>query len=231
MNVLKNPLFVALDVPSWDEARSLVEKLGDLVGGFKVGPRLSLKASKEDWKFLVDQAPVFFDPKFYDIPNTMCESLRICADLGISYVTIHATSGLKAMEAIACVEQEIKTSQNFKVLAVTALTSFGEDNPMPGFKGQPLGQVVMSLAQDVVSSGLTGLVCSGAEISQVTRSFKDLFCVVPGIRQLEERTDDQSRVMTPERALELGAKALVVGRPIIKSSDPVGKLKEYLNVW
>lgn len=225
---MKNPIFVALDVPTWDEARSLVEKIGDLVGGFKVGPRLSLKARREDWKFLGDQAPVFFDPKFYDIPNTMCESLKACADLGISYVTIHALSGSRAMEAVARTEQTLRSSQDFKVLTVTVLTSFEGDHSMPGFKGQPLKQVVLNLTQDIVSAGLTGVVCSGAEVEDITKKFQGLFSVVPGVRQPEEEVYDQSRVITPQKALSLGAQALVVGRPIIHSSDPVNKLQEYI---
>jgi orotidine-5'-phosphate decarboxylase len=228
---MKNPIFLSLDLNSWDKAHELSGHLKNEVGGFKVGPRLAISASSKDWQRLSDCGPVFYDPKYYDIPNTMLESIKACVDLGISYLTIHASSGLKAMTEIKKLEDEINRSHFFKVLAVTALTSFGDNNPMPGHQGQSIQDIVMDLTKMTLKSGLSGLVCSGEEVSQVHALDQKLFTVVPGIRLAEDSADDQSRVMTPDQALALGAKALVVGRSIINAQDPVAKAKKYASFF
>ncbi len=224
---MKNPIFLSLDLNSWDETHELSELLKNEVGGFKVGPRLAMKATSKDWQKLADYGPVFYDPKYYDIPNTMLESIKACVDLGISYLTIHASSGLKAMTEIKKLETEINQSHFFKILAVTALTSFGDDNPIPGFKGQNINSVVKDLAEMTLKSGLSGLVCSGEEVEAVSKMNKNLFTVVPGIRLQEDSKDDQKRVMTPNLAMSKGAKALVVGRPIILAQDPLKAAKQF----
>ena len=224
---MKNPIFLSLDLKSWDETHELADHLKNEVGGFKVGPRLGIKATAKDWQRLSDCGPIFYDPKYYDIPNTMVESIKACTDLGISYLTIHACSGLKAMKEIKALEEEINKSRFFKVLAVTALTSFGDDNPMPGFQSKSMQDAVSELAQLTVESGLSGLVCSGEEVEHLTLKHKNLFTVVPGIRLKGAELDDQSRVMTPDLALSKGAKALVVGRPIINAQDPLKAAKQF----
>lgn len=230
MSEMKNPIFLSLDVDNWNRAHELSGLLSGYVGGFKVGPRLALKAQAKDWQRLSDCGPIFFDPKFYDIPNTMIESLKACAGLGFQYVTIHASSGLKAMKVIYELEKQIAKTQPFKILAVTALTSFDEQNPVPGHKNQNMRTIVLELAQLVKDSGLSGLVCSGEEVEMISRLDSSMFSVVPGIRLPEDSNDDQARVMTPDKALKLGAKALVVGRSIISASDPVAKAKSFLDV-
>lgn len=224
---MKNPIFLSLDLKSWDETHELADHLKNEVGGFKVGPRLGIKATTKDWQRLADCGPIFYDPKFYDIPNTMVESIKACMDLGISYLTIHASSGLKAMKGVKALEDEINKSHFFKVLAVTALTSFGDDNPMPGFQNKALQSVVAELAELTVQSGLSGLVCSGEEVEHLASKYKNLFTVVPGIRLQDSQADDQNRVMTPDLALSKGAKALVVGRPIINAQDPLKAAKQF----
>lgn len=224
---MKNPIFLSLDLNSWDEAHEMSELLKQEVGGFKIGPRLAIKAVSKDWQKLSDCGPVFYDPKYYDIPNTMLESIKACVDLGISYITVHASSGTKALSQIKNLEDEINKSHFFKVLAVTALTSFGSDNLMPGYKNQNLESIVTDLAQLALSSGLSGIVCSGEEVQKISNLSKDLFTVVPGIRLLGSAQDDQKRVMTPDLALSNGAKALVVGRPIINAQDPLKAAKQF----
>lgn len=229
--MMKNPIFIALDVNEWGKALELAQELSPLAGGFKVGPRLSLKATPLEWQKLADYGPIFYDPKFYDIPNTMVESLRACADKGISYVTIHAGSGLKAMSQVAKLEQELNTSQFFKVLGVTVLTSFdGTQNPIPGFTGTSLDDAVLTLTDLVAESGLTGVVCAGHEVSKVKYVHPDFFTVVPGIRLKEDSIDDQARVLEPQKALELGADAIVVGRSVINEAYPKAKLQKYLDL-
>lgn len=228
---MKNPFFLALDVKDWGRAFEIAQELAPMVGGFKVGPRLSIKATPLDWQKLAGLGPVFYDPKFHDIPNTMVESIKACADKGISYVTIHAGSGIKAMEQIAKLENEINQSDFFKVLCVTVLTSFdSESNPIPGYHNENIKDVVSSLAGLVNQSGLSGLVCSGNEVESVKAQYPDMFTVVPGIRLLEDSANDQARVLEPQTALGLGADALVIGRSVVDEIYPKAKLKKYLDL-
>lgn len=228
---MKNPVFLALDVNDWGRAHELAQELKDMVGGFKVGPRLSVGATPLDWQKLVDLGPVFYDPKYYDIPNTMVESIKACADSGISYVTIHAGSGKKAMEQVARLENQIQTQRLFKVLCVTVLTSFDSvDNPIPGFKNEKIEEAVLNLAGMVYDSGLSGVVCSGQEVQSIKKKYPQLFAVVPGIRLPEDSPDDQARVLGPNDALELGADALVVGRSVINEVHPSVKMQKYLDL-
>ena len=65
-----------------------------------------------------------------------------------------------------------------------------------------------------------GVVCSGQELGRVRAVAPKLYKVVPGIRPAGTDAGDQKRVMTPELAITQGATHLVVGRPIMKASDP-----------
>ncbi len=224
---MKNPIFLSLDLSTWDEAHELSQLLKNEVGGFKIGPRLAVKANPKDWQKISDCGPVFFDPKYYDIPNTMVESIKASVDLGVSYITVHASSGVQALTQVKKLEDEINRSHFFKVLAVTALTSFGPENLMPGYKNQTNESIVFELAELTISSGLTGIVCSGQEVKKISKLSNDLFTVVPGIRLSGSANDDQSRVMTPDLALSLGAKALVIGRPIINAQDPLKAVRQF----
>ena len=47
--------------------------------------------------------------------------------------------------------------------------------------------------------------------------------------QGEDDAGDQKRFNTPEKAIENGADFIIVGRPIIKSIDKIGTVKNYLN--
>ncbi len=224
---MKNPVFLSLDLNSWEQTHELAEHLKAEVGGFKVGPRLAIKATAKDWQKLSECGPIFYDPKFYDIPNTMLESIKACVDLGVSYLTIHASCGLKTMTQIKSLEEQINRTSFFKILAVTVLTSFGEDNPIPGFEGLGHQSVAYKLADMTVESGLSGIVCSGEEVEGIAKKHNHLFTVVPGIRLKSDTLDDQVRVMTPNLALAKGAKALVVGRPIINAQDPLKAAQQF----
>jgi orotidine-5'-phosphate decarboxylase len=48
--------------------------------------------------------------------------------------------------------------------------------------------------------------------------------VTPGIRPASASHDDQSRVMTPQAALQAGSSYLVIGRPITQAADPLQAL-------
>ena len=75
-------------------------------------------------------------------------------------------------------------------------------------------------AKRAIQAGCHGVVASGREASKIRALSKDLIIVTPGIRPAWCVKGDQTRVMTPARALELGADYLVIGRPITAAKDP-----------
>lgn len=218
---LKNPIFVALDVDTDLQAYDLAEKLSEVVGGFKIGPRLCLKYGEEFVKKLSQFGPVFMDNKHFDIPSTMLASIKASFDCGASFVTIHALAGLPALKEIAKLEEELNRIRPFKVLCVTILTSWDQNHFSNNFVKQSSEDHVKALSQLIIDSGLSGIVCSPKEIEILNG--RSHFIVTPGIRMPEDELNDQLRILSPKEAIIKGAQMLVVGRPIIKAKDPMGK--------
>jgi orotidine-5'-phosphate decarboxylase len=225
IDFVKNPLIISLDVDEPQQAMKLAQDLKDFAGCYKLGPRLVLR-EKDLVQKISKIAPVFLDFKFFDIASTMVSSIAVAAEMGASLVTVHALSGNEALAAVAAEEKKINKVRPFKVLAVTILTSWEKQNFPPSFKDLSVDQHVVSLADLTLSSGLSGLVCSGHELDLLKT--KDLFKVTPGIRlQEKEAGSDQKRVMGPREAIEKGAGGIVVGRPIIGAADPVRAARDF----
>ena len=122
------------------------------------------------------------------------------------------------MVKLAALEAELNQLRPFKILAVTILTSWEKSSFPENFHAWTVENHVRSLSELVYQSGLRGLVCSGHELELILH--KDFFTVVPGIRLESDDSADQKRIMTPKQAIKSGAKALVVGRSILKSPEP-----------
>lgn len=227
---LKTPLFVALDVDTKEEALNMAKEIQPYVGGFKIGPRLSVKYGADFISHLAELGPVFVDNKFYDIPTTMISAIRATFDAGASYTTIHVAAGKQAIREIVELEKELNQKRPFKVLGVTVLTSFSQDDLPPHWKKSEIKTQVDELADFAVECGLTGLVCSAHEVEELRNRHKSVFLVTPGVRFSNESQGDQKRVMDPKHAIDAGSSALVVGRPICKAKDPVAAAKSYFAV-
>jgi orotidine-5'-phosphate decarboxylase len=223
---MRNPIIAALDVDDLGQALKLADELADVVGGFKVGPRLCLRYGQEVVREVAARGPVFVDNKHFDIPSTMEAAVRASFDGGASLVTVHALSGHEALSKMALLEKELNQIRPFKTLAVTILTSW-DQNSLPGnFKQQPISQHVTELADLVLSSGMKGLVCSPQELELLQN--KGLYLVTPGIRFSMDDLGDQKRVLGPYEALKAGASALVIGRPIIAAKNPRETATDYV---
>lgn len=212
----KLAVFIALDVETREQALSLVEQTHSLVLGYKLGPRLFLKH-----KDLIDcikkydsSLQVFLDFKFYDIPSSTIEAVKTTYDLGADLVTIHASVGAKTLEQLS----EISWSRPFKILPVTVLSSVEQD-------AKTL-ETVQNLTDMVVKSGLKALVCSPLELPFLRKRYPSLYLVTPGIRFEKDNCDDQKRVMTPQKALQLGSSALVMGRSLTQAKNPLKLLED-----
>jgi orotidine-5'-phosphate decarboxylase len=212
-----NPLYLALDLPQLDAARTLAEKVKAHVGGLKLGLEFFCAHGHHGVHEIARVGlPIFLDLKLHDIPNTVAGAMQAIHVLEPAIVTIHASGGRMMME-----DAKAAAANGTKVVAVTMLTSLDErDLKRTGVDGDAHDQV-MRLADLAHTAGLDGIVCSGKEVGQVRKQWKDGFFVVPGLRLDGGPSGDQKRVVTPRQARDDGASVLVVGRPISRAEDPI----------
>ena len=218
-----NPVLVALDVPTAEEAVRLAEAVAPHVGGFKVGLGLLHGPGPGTVCALASLGkPVFADAKLHDIPSQVEAAAARLGALGARWVTTHATGGSAMIEA-AVRGLDRGSAGGAGVLAVTVLTSLdAADLAALGFNQTP-GKLVSRLAKLAAHSGVEGVVCSPAELGVVAAVAPELTKVTPGIRPTDPDAsgDDQRRIATPQEAAARGADWLVIGRPITKARDPV----------
>jgi orotidine-5'-phosphate decarboxylase len=222
-------IIVALDYPSAAPALELVARLQPSLCRLKVGKELFTAEGPSLLEIVMNRGfEVFLDLKFHDIPNTAAQACKAAAKLGVWMVNVHALGGRKMM--VAAAESIANMSARPKLIAVTLLTSMAKNDLADlGIVATP-GEMVLRLATVAKESGLDGVVCSGMEAALLRRQLGDDFCLVtPGIRPTNATQDDQSRVMTPLRALQEGASYLVIGRPITHSGDPLRALLDINN--
>ena len=215
-----NPIFVALDTTDPDYARELAERVRAYVGGLKLGLEFFSAHGPDGVRPFVEMGlPVFLDLKYHDIPNTVAGAARAAAQLGVSILNVHAQGGATMMRA--AVDAAKGVSPATRVIAVTMLTSLGdEDLPGLGLK-PPVGDQVLRLAALAQQCGLDGVVCSAHEIARLRKEMgPEFLLVVPGIRPSGSAMGDQRRVMGPVEARDAGASLLVIGRPITGAPDP-----------
>ncbi len=219
-----SPIIVALDFPSASKALELVERLEPERCRLKVGKELFTRGGPVLVEQLVAKGyDVFLDLKFHDIPNTVAAACSAAADLGVWMVNVHAQGGRRMMEAAS--EALQKTSHQPLLIAVTILTSMGEEDIHEvGLAGSPADNVkrLATLAQ---SAGLNGVVCSPKEVAMLRETIsRDFQLVTPGIRPGWAAKGDQTRITTPADAIALGSNYLVIGRPITGSDEPLEAL-------
>ena len=222
MNTL--PVYVALDVDIEERALAIARQTAPYVKGFKIGPRLVLRKSSSFVKKLKDfNKKVFLDCKFFDIPSTMLASVQSAFDDGVDMVTVHAQAGETALKQLSQLEIKLNNQRCFRILAVTVLTSFSQRD-LPAVNACfSISRQVEWLSDMAIRSGLSGLVCSGHEVSFLRNRYPHSYLVVPGIRlsnQVHIESSDQNRIITPVQALKAGASVLVIGRPIYESKNP-----------
>ena len=217
----KLPVYVALDLDTEEQALLMAKEIAPYVKGFKIGPRLCLRNGSSFLSKLKSYGKVFLDCKFFDIPSTMLSSVQTAFDLGVDMLTVHALAGEESLKKLAELENRLNMERNFRVLAVTVLTSFTQRSLPPMMQPQSLYSHVESLSNIVMKSGLTGLVCSGSELISLRKRYPKAYLLTPGIRFASSPLQDQKRVFTPQKAIQDGASALVIGRPIYQSKDPV----------
>ncbi len=209
-------LYVALDLPSIDEARDMVARLGDRVVSYKIGLQLLPIGGTELAKELKAAGKnIFFDFKFHDIDATVEKATRSVAGLGGDLLTVHARPDV--MKAAA----KGRAGSDLKVLGVTVLTSLDQSAlDAIGYYMTP-EELVMRRVDQALDAGIDGVVSSPLEAEMIRARVPDEFLIAtPGVRLATDAKGDQKRVATPEQALRSGASHIVVGRPITASPDP-----------
>ena len=211
-------MIVALDMPTIEGARQLVNELDDTVSFYKVGLELLFAGGLDLARDLRRQGKrVFLDMKLLDIANTVEKAAANIASLGLDYLTIHGTDS-KTLEAAA----RGRGGSRLKLLAVTVLTNLEKpDLEQQGIRGMAPADLVAHRARLARAARIDGIVASGHEAALIRAEVgPGVLIVTPGIRLAGGAAGDQARVMTPGKAIAAGADLLVVGRPITEADDP-----------
>ena len=208
----KNKIFIACDSANLTKIKEIISKTQTtkLKIGYKFG--LEFLNSKEGRSFIakIKNKIVFADLKLHDIPNTCASTVKAIKDLKVNYLTIHVSSGLKALKVSK------KVSGKIKLIGVTTLTSLDNKSIKQIGYNKNLNKLVIHQAKLAAKANLDALVCSAHEVKDVRKFFKKEI-ITPGIR-FNSNMNDQKRVMTPKQAFKNGSDWLVIGRPITKGN-------------
>ena len=217
-------IFVACDVSSQKEILDLLELIHEDISGIKIGLQYITQSSPEEIRELSKfNKPIFYDGKFFDIKNTLVESVKSLKELNVKFATVHLLNGIDALNATNKAAQDI----NLNLLGVSVLTSFeDEDLERLGFSNKVEDQV-KKLIKIAVEANLYGVICSPLEIKMIKSIAPYLKCFTPGIR-IGEVKDDQKRTMSANEAIKEGSDCLIIGRPITKG-NPKENIKNILS--
>jgi orotidine-5'-phosphate decarboxylase len=215
---LTDRLIFALDVPTANDAKTWVERLESRINFYKVGLQLFLAGGFPMVEWITKRGhKVMLDLKFFDVPATVKLAVQQLNDRGVTFATVHGND--------AIIEAAVEGRRDIKILGVTVLTSFCEDDlRQMGLTGS-IEELVYYRAKKALELGCDGIVSSGLEAGRLRGQLGNNFLVVtPGIRpgiNREIEQDDQKRVTTAAQAIRSGADYVVVGRPIKRAQDPL----------
>ena len=208
----KNKIFVACDSTNISKIKEVIKETKNtkLKIGYKFG--LEFLNSKNGRHFVsnLKDKIIFADLKLHDIPNTCVSAIKAIKDLKVDYLTIHISSGLKALSSAK------KVSGKIKLVGVTTLTSFDDKSLKQIGYNKGVKKLVLHQAKLASKAKLDAIVCSAQEVNIVKRVFKKEI-ITPGIR-FNSKNNDQKRTLTPKQAFKNGSDWLVIGRPITKGN-------------
>lgn len=220
---LNERIIVALDVTEKEQAMELVKKCESHTSYFKVGLQLFMSSWFETVDWIVDRGhKVMLDLKFFDIPETVKLAVEQVNNRGVSLATIHGNDPI--------IRAAVSARGDMKLLAVTVLTSFGEEDLRAMGMTQSIEDLVYYRAKRALELGCDGVVSSGLEAEKMRSDLGEkLLIVTPGIRpgaNVRDGSDDQKRIVTAGMAIKNGASHVVVGRPITKADDPIRVIEQ-----
>ena len=217
-------IFVACDVSNQIEILNLLDLIHNDISGIKIGLQyITQRSPKEIRELSKYNKPIFYDAKFFDIKNTLVESINSLKDLNISYATVHLLNGLDALKAA----NEVAKKIDVKLMGVSVLTSFdSEDLFNLGFKDK-VNEQVLRLIKIADEANLHGVICSPLEIKMIKDYSPKLSCFTTGIR-MENNKNDQKRTMNANEAIKAGSDCLIIGRPITEG-DPKKNIQNIIS--
>jgi orotidine-5'-phosphate decarboxylase len=216
---LNERIILALDVESPEQAKELVQKTESHINFYKVGLQLFMASCFEILDWLSARGhKVMVDLKFFDIPETVKLAVAQLNNRGVTFATIHGNDPI--------IRAAVEAKGDLALLAVTVLTSFGQDEMQAMGMTKSIEELVYYRAKRALELGCDGVVSSGLEVPRLREGLGEkLMLVTPGIRpgaNIYDQKDDQQRIVTARQAIADGADYLVVGRPISKAADPIG---------
>jgi orotidine-5'-phosphate decarboxylase len=219
-----NPIIVALDYETAAEASALVARLGDRVHTYKVGMELYAAAGMAFAKQLRAQGKdVFLDMKFYDIPETVRRAVCQVARAGLQFLTVHGS------DAVMRAAVEGRGAANLKLLAVTVLTSFDQQDIEDLGYPCDVASLVDLRVKKAMALRVDGIVASPLDAARVRRlAGPEAVLVTPGVRSAGAAKADQKRVATPAEAVRDGADYVVMGRQVTRAADPAAEVERVL---
>ena len=221
----KNKIFVACDSTNISKVKKIIKETNnsELKIGYKFG--LEFLNSKNGRNFIskLKNKIIFADLKLHDIPNTCVSAVKAIKDLKINYLTIHISSGLKALSSVK------KVSGRTKLVGVTILTSLDNKALKEIGFNKDVKKLVLNQAKLAAKAKLDAIVCSAQEVNIVKKIFKKEI-ITPGIR-FNSKNNDQKRTLTPKQAYKNGSDWLVIGRPITNGNikENIKTLIDHLN--
>ena len=219
-----NPIIIALDVESAAEARTLVDRIGDHTDFYKVGLELFTVAGMEFVQELIGRGKnVFLDLKLYDIGETVKRTVAQVARTGVRFLTVHSPT------AVMRGAIEGRGASGLKLLAVTVLTSFDQQDVNDLGYSRTLSDLVEWRVRKAMAAGMDGLVGSPLEARAIRAAAgPGAILVTPGVRSAGAGKGDQKRVATPAEAISNGADFLVIGREVTRAQDPAAAVQRIL---
>ena len=220
---MNHDVIIALDFPSAQDVYAFLDKFQEEKPFVKIGMELFYAEGPDIVRQIKARGhKIFLDLKLHDIPNTVKSAMRVLSRLDVDMVNLHAAGTIDMMRAaLEGLTREDGTRP--LLLAVTQLTSTSEERMRKELLiNATMPDTVKHYAYNAFIAGLDGVVCSPLEAALVKEACgKNFATVTPGIRFADSAADDQSRVMTPEKARLNGSDYIVVGRPITRAADPV----------
>ncbi len=214
---MKKNIFVALDFSSFDRALDVANSVKNDASGLKITNELFAICGKDGISKLANIGlEIFLDVKVHDVPNTVKKTVASIASLKtVKYLTVHTSGGYDMLKAAR------DAADNLELLGVTILTSQSASK-----------EQVKVLADLGIKSKLSGIIASAQEYTSVRSLSKDLKIFCPGIRGVEDKKDDQKRVMSYSEFCKISKnddKAFaVIGRPIYESGDAGQNIKKII---
>ena len=220
-----NPIIIALDFEDAAQARDLVNALGESTDFYKVGLELYAAAGMDFVRELIGRGKqVFLDLKMYDIGETVKRAVKQIPRSGVRLTTVHGSN------AVMRAAVEGRGDSPLKLLGVTVLTSFDQEDLADLGYPCSLSDLVALRVKNAIAAGMDGVVCSPREAALARRvAGSKAIIVTPGVRSRTADAGDQKRVSTPEESLAAGANYVVIGREVTRAADPKAQVVRILS--